>query len=92
AIREYQVLMYGAYLALAVLVVLRVMPLTTLIAFITLPEARRLVGVFSTETDPQELHPAQGQTAKLHGRFGLLIVAGWLLWLMGLWIYANFAT
>jgi 1,4-dihydroxy-2-naphthoate octaprenyltransferase len=87
AIKEYIFLMYGAYVALVLLVVLRIMPPTVLIALITLPEARRLVGVFRTETDPAKLHPAQGQTAKLHGQFGLLIVGGWLLWLGGLWVY-----
>lgn len=78
---EYTVLMLGAYALLVALVIARVMPPTVLVALITLPEAWRLVGVFRTETDPTVLHPAQGQTAKLHGQFGLLIVAGWLMWL-----------
>jgi 1,4-dihydroxy-2-naphthoate polyprenyltransferase len=86
AIKEYVFLMYGAYVALVVLVVLRIMPPTVLVALVTLPEARRLVGVFGTETDPAKLHPAQGQTAKLHGQFGLLIVAGWLAWHGGIWL------
>lgn len=81
AIVEYTVLMLGAYVILAGLVVARLMPPTVLIALLTLPEAWRLVGIFRTETDPAKLHPAQGRTAKLHGQFGLLIVAGWLAWL-----------
>lgn len=79
---EYTVLMLGAYVFLVGLVIGRVMPPTVLIALITLPEAWRLIGVFRTETDPAKLHPAQGQTAKLHGQFGILIVAGWLIWLV----------
>ncbi len=80
ATKEYIFLMIGAYVALGLLVVFRVIPPTSLVAFITLPEALRLVQVFRTENDPAKLHPAQGQTAKLHGQFGLLIVAGWLVW------------
>jgi 1,4-dihydroxy-2-naphthoate octaprenyltransferase len=80
--KEYVVLVAGAYVALVALVIVRVMPPTTLIALITLPEARRLIQIFRTETDPAKLHPAQGRTAKLHGQFGLLIVAGWLAWLL----------
>lgn len=87
AIKEYVFLMYGAYVVLAALVLLRVMPPTVLVALVTLPEAHRLVGVFRSETDPAVLHPAQGQTAKLHGQFGLLIVAGWLAWHGGIWLF-----
>jgi len=78
---EYLVLVAGGYIALVVLVLLRVMPPTTLAALVTLPEAWRLIRIFRTEEDPAKLHPAQGRTAKLHGQFGLLIVIGWLVWL-----------
>ena len=78
---EYAALMYGAYVMLAALVLFGVMPLTTLVAFVTLPEAGRLVAIIRTETDTDRLHMAQGRTAKLHGQFGLFIVAGWLVWL-----------
>ncbi len=81
AIREYIFLVGGAYVALIALVLFGVMPLTTLVALVTLPEAVALINIFRTETDPAKLHPAQGRTAKLHGQFGLLIVAGWLVWL-----------
>ncbi|MEM6284498.1 MAG: prenyltransferase, partial [Chloroflexota bacterium] len=90
AIKEYVFLIVGAYALLALMVTIDVMPLTTLIAFITLPEARRLVNIFRTEEDPEKLHPAQGRTAKLHGQFGILIVVGWLLWLAGEAIYVQF--
>lgn len=79
---EYMVLVGGAYVALLGLVIFGVVPPTALLAFITLPEARRLMHVFNTETDPAVLHPAQGGTAKLHGRFGFLLVIGWLAWLL----------
>ncbi len=80
ATKEYILLIVAAYASLLGLVLGGLIPPTALVAFITLPEALRLINIFRTETDPSKLHPAQGRTAKLHGQFGLLIVAGWLLW------------
>lgn len=79
---EYQVLIYGAYVSLVVLVLVGLVPPTSLIAFLTLKEARTLVDIFNTRTDVESLHPAQGRTARLHGQFGLLMVVGWLAWLL----------
>lgn len=79
---EYVFLVYGTYLALALLVALRVMPWPTLIALLTLPEAARLVHIVTTQTETKLLHMAQGRTARLHGRLGLLIVLGWLIYLV----------
>lgn len=79
---EYKVLLIAAYISQIVLVLVGLMPVATLISFLTIPEARRLAGVFDTETDALKLHIAQGQTARLHGRLGLLIVLGWLAWLL----------
>ena len=79
---EYMLLVGGAYLALVVLVLINALPPTTLLAFLTAREAQTLIRIFNTQTDPAALHPAQGRTAKLHGQFGLLMVAGWLLWLL----------
>lgn len=78
---EYVVLVGGAYVALIALVVAGQVPVTALAALLTWPQARALIRTFNTETDPLKLHPAQGQTAQLHGRFGLFMVAGWLIWL-----------
>lgn len=79
---EYVVLVGGAYVALAGLIVFGAVPVTTALAALTLPEARALIRIFNTVDDPAMLHPAQGRTARLHGRFGLLMVAGWLAWLL----------
>lgn len=79
---EYMLLVGGAYFALVVLVLMQALPPTTLLAFLTAREAQTLMRIFNTQTDPATLHPAQGRTAKLHGQFGLLMVAGWLLWLL----------
>lgn len=79
---EYVLLMGGAYVLLVILVLVGVMPFPVLIAFLTLPEAYRLIRIITTQTEPQPLHMAQGRTAKLHGNFGFLIVLGWALFLL----------
>ena len=80
---EYIFLIAATYISQLLLVLVGWMPLTTLLSFITLPVARRLIHVFNTETETQKLHAAQGGTAKLHGQLGLLTVIGWAIWLIG---------
>ncbi|MFN8379970.1 MAG: 1,4-dihydroxy-2-naphthoate octaprenyltransferase [Anaerolineae bacterium] len=75
---EYAILVVGAYVLLALLVVLGVVPWPTLLVVVTLPQAWKLVQVVMTSNDTALLHRAQGGTAKLHGRFGLWLVVGWL--------------
>jgi 1,4-dihydroxy-2-naphthoate polyprenyltransferase len=79
---EYILLVGGAYVMVALMVVFGVMPVTTLIAAITLPEALRLIQIVTTSNDTALLHQAQGRTAKLHGAFGLWLVIGWVAWLI----------
>ncbi len=79
---EYAVLLYGAYVSAAILIVLGLMPWTTLVAVVTLPRAIRLVRETTTTDDPQVLHRLQGMTAQLHLQLGLALVAGWLLYTM----------
>lgn len=79
---EYILLVGGAYVMVALMVVFGIMPVTTLIAAITLPEALRLIRIVTTSDDTALLHQAQGRTAKLHGRFGLWLVIGWVAWLI----------
>jgi 1,4-dihydroxy-2-naphthoate octaprenyltransferase len=64
------------------LVIVGRMPWPTLIVFLTLPEAAKLIHIFYTSTDVPLMHQAQGRTAKLHGRVGLLLVVGWLVFLV----------
>lgn len=78
---EYAVLVYGTYILLAGLVIFGAAPWPVLLALLTLPEAYRLERIIATSSDVQLLHQAQGRTARLHGRFGILMVAGWLLYL-----------
>lgn len=79
---EYMILVGGAYVAVAILVLVSIMPVTVAIVLVTLPEAIRLIRLVTENTDPQLLHQAQGRTAKLHGAFGLWLAVGWLVWLV----------
>jgi len=81
--KEYIVLLAACYLSQIMLVVVGWMPPTTLLSLLMIPKTRALIHIFNTETDPKILHPAQGNTAKLHGQIGLLIVIGWVIWLIG---------
>ena len=76
---EYAFLVIGSYAAQVMLVAAGLMPPPTLLSFITLPEALRLVRIFNRARDIPLMHQAQTRTAKLHGQLGLLIVVGWAL-------------
>ncbi len=76
---EYNILIYGAYVALVGLILAGVAPPTTAIALLTLWEAAWLVRVTTRSKDAQALHRAQGRTARLHWWFGLALAFGWLL-------------
>ncbi len=76
---EYVILVGGAYVTVGVLIVLRVLPITTLLVLLTLPEARQLIGIINSSEEVPRLHMAMGRTARLHGRFGLWLVVGWAL-------------
>lgn len=78
---EYQLLVGGAYVMVALLILGGVMPITTLVVLLTIPEALKLVAIINTSRDQQLLHQAQGRTAKLHGEFGFWLVIGWAAWL-----------
>ncbi|MBE2184212.1 MAG: 1,4-dihydroxy-2-naphthoate octaprenyltransferase [Anaerolineae bacterium] len=79
---EYAVLVSGAYAAVALLILVGVMPATAAVVLVTFPEALRLIRLVTENTDPQLLHQAQGRTARLHGAFGLWLALGWLAWLL----------
>jgi len=75
---EYVFLVGGSYVAVGLMILVGIMPWTTVIVLVTAPEAYRLIQMFLIHEDPQVLHPAQGRTARLHGQFGLWLVVGWL--------------
>lgn len=76
---EYRNLLILAYVSQGVLILVGVLPLTTLLTLLTVKEAARLVHVFNTETETAALHVAQGQTARLHGQLGLWLVISILI-------------
>jgi 1,4-dihydroxy-2-naphthoate polyprenyltransferase len=77
--QEYSVLMVAAYISQIILVLMGWYPITTLISWLTIPLALRLIRTINTEADVAKLHIAQGQTAQHHGMFGFLIAIGWLI-------------
>lgn len=79
---EYIFLVGGTYVALVALVLAGLLPWPTLLALLTLPEALRLIHIYRTSSDVPLMHQAQGRTAKLHGQIGLLMVLGWLAFLL----------
>ncbi len=79
---EYVILVIGAYVMVGVLIVLGVMPITTALVLITLPEAIRLIRIVNSTEETPPLHGAMGRTARLHGQFGLWLVIGWILALL----------
>jgi 1,4-dihydroxy-2-naphthoate polyprenyltransferase len=86
---EFRLLINGAYLTVAVLILLGSLPLHTALVLVTLPEAQALIKLATTTDDPQVLHRAQGMTAQLHWRFGLALAGGWLLGGVVAWLTAQ---
>jgi 1,4-dihydroxy-2-naphthoate octaprenyltransferase len=78
AIVEYYVLLGATYLSLVITVALGVAPYWTLISLLTLPLAVRLMRIVAVEREPAALQPVLRQTAKLHTRFGVFLIAGWV--------------
>jgi 1,4-dihydroxy-2-naphthoate octaprenyltransferase len=76
---EYYGWVGGSYLLLTVLVVVRVAPIYTLAAWLTFPMAYELMRRVSANSEPSALQPVLRQTAQLHTRFGLLMIAGWVV-------------
>jgi 1,4-dihydroxy-2-naphthoate octaprenyltransferase len=79
---EYKALLAACYISQIILVIIGWMPPTTLLSLLLIPLVLKLIRIFDTETDVSILHPAQGNTAKLHGQIGLMIVVGWAIWLI----------
>jgi 1,4-dihydroxy-2-naphthoate octaprenyltransferase len=66
----------GAYVLLALLVLVGVLPWLALLALLTLPMATQLVRMASIYEAPARLNKVLRGTAKLHERFGWLVIAG----------------
>jgi 1,4-dihydroxy-2-naphthoate octaprenyltransferase len=78
------VLIYGAYVTTAILILTGVFPWHTAIVALTLPAAYNLVKLASTTEDPKVLHRVQGMTAQLHWRIGIALSAGLLAWVLNI--------
>ncbi len=79
---EYYLLIGGTYATLILTVLLGIVPLLALLALLTFPQAYGLMQRVAIHTEPVALNPVLRKTAQLHGRFGMLLVGGWVLALM----------
>ena len=79
----YRALLLEAYVAVAALMALRVVPLECALVFLSATPAIRLCRDIATTTTPERLDPVVKRTAGLHLVFGLLYTSGALLgWLI----------
>lgn len=76
---EYRLLLYGAYLATALIIANYEFAWPTVLCLVTFWNALRLIDTVFATTDPKQLHIVQGMTAALHLRFGLALAVGWLI-------------
>jgi 1,4-dihydroxy-2-naphthoate octaprenyltransferase len=77
--RLFGLLIIGAYLMVAGVVVARLSTGWLLLAWLTAPLGYRLATRVAAADDPAELRPALGQTARLHLLFGLLVALGTII-------------
>jgi 1,4-dihydroxy-2-naphthoate polyprenyltransferase len=76
---EYYILVGGTYLSLLLTILLNISPWYTLVTALTLPAAVALMRRVSVNTEPAALNPVLRKTAQLHMRFGMLLIAGWVI-------------
>jgi 1,4-dihydroxy-2-naphthoate octaprenyltransferase len=76
---EYYLLVGGSYVFLVGLVVLRIAPWAVLLALFTLPAAIDLIRAASVHDTPARLNRVLRGTAKLHERFGWLMIGGFIV-------------
>jgi 1,4-dihydroxy-2-naphthoate octaprenyltransferase len=77
--RLFGLLIIGAYLMVASVVIARMATGWLLLAWLTVPLAYRLASRVAVADDPAELRPALGHSARLHLLFGLLLAVGTIL-------------
>lgn len=76
---EFVGLVLGAYLPAAIAMLLRALPLPTVLMFLTAPEAAHLCWGVWRHTDPVLLTGDLRGTARLHQRAGVLLALGFLV-------------
>lgn len=74
--REYWILIGGSYVLLVGLIWLNYIPWTGLLALLTLPTALGLLQLASSTDAPRRLNRLVRETARLHERFGWLVILG----------------
>lgn len=76
---EYYLLIFGSYLVILALTLLRVATPATLLTLLTLPTALSLARVVATTAEIPSLNLVLRKTAGLHLRFGALLIIGILI-------------
>lgn len=76
SIKMYQILVYGCYAAVVLMTILKLLPIYSLVVFLSLPLAKSNVKKMQTTQTPPD---ADAMTAKLHSAFSLLFTVGLLL-------------
>lgn len=71
--REYLVLLFGAYVSIAVIALWGFVPAGALIVFLTLPRALDVARIVVQRDEARALNAALRQTAGLHLQFGMLL-------------------
>ncbi|HEX2281337.1 MAG TPA: 1,4-dihydroxy-2-naphthoate octaprenyltransferase, partial [Thermomicrobiales bacterium] len=75
AVREYVVLVLGAYMVLGMIAAVGIAPVGVAIVFLTLPRAVELIRIVSRRAEARTLNAVLRRTAGLHLQFGLLVSA-----------------
>jgi len=80
AVKIYHFLFFLVYLAIALGIVFRLLPLFSVLAFISLPLSVKAIAISWKNYDKiEELLPANAITIKLHSIIGLLLIMGYFI-------------
>lgn len=73
AVREYVILVFGAYVTMAAIALGDLAPIGIILVFLTLPRAIELVRIVSRRAEARTLNSVLRRTAGLHLQFGVLV-------------------
>ncbi len=78
---EYSLLVAGAYIATIIMIVLKILPLWSLLTLLTIPPAVKVIraALQSRPDHPETIATLDVQTAQLHMPFGLLLIVSVIL-------------
>lgn len=77
--RLYVFLTLGSFVSVLLLIISGIAPFITLVTWVMLPMAWRLIQIATSSTEVEPLHGVLVNTAKLHAQAGTLYVISWLI-------------